>query len=287
MQVREDFLVPTGILSVFQIFGIFPLSLFDGDSRGINFFLRFVALINCLLILGITFASFYFASDIFDATNAIGLFVDIIQILSPIIAHLVICAEAPLSIASYRQFWVHFQDTFHLLQQLHGPLREELQRLYRRCQIKLGILFVVPLLIELRILYGISDNFWVYSRLAAEFAFIGCRLSYLNYCFHVELINWVLAQLEEHVRTLSNDSRSQLKRVEWEMTSGIAYRRLQVVQKATRIAVTQLTSTLSTCYRWSLLANLTNNFLSITIAFYWNYRTLYFSNLMYQAGELK
>lgn len=283
MQLDKDFPLPSQILSVCQVFGIFPLCL-NGDSRWTNLITKCVALINCLIILVIMFLTLYYAPDIFDTTNAIGLFVDIIQILAPILTHLVICIEAPFRISTYREFWREFQSTFHLVQSLHGPLEMDLKDLYRRCRNKFGILFIVPLAIEIRILYGIMDNFWVFSRLAGEFAFIGCRLSYLNFCLHIELVRWTLQLLEQEVRRISNDSRSQLKRVEWEMKEGFAYKRIQLVQRATR-KVMQLTSLLNKCYRWSLVTNLTNNFLSITIAFYWNYRSLYFSNLMYQAGK--
>lgn len=205
--------------------------------------------------------------------------------MAPILTHLVICIESFVRVNDYKKFWLQFGKTYSILQKLNGPLHEELTGVYKSVGFKLLLLFLVPLIIEVRILWGIADNYWVYSRLAAQFAFIGCRLSYLQLCLHLELINWLLRSLANEMQRLSNDSRSQLKSVEWEIYSQVAYRRLQLVRQATRDVV-ELTSHLNECYRWSLVTNLTNNFLSITIAFYWNFRSLYFNNLKYQAGKL-
>lgn len=282
MAPRKDILFPSTVLSVCQVFGIFPLSI--SGHTPTNILLKCVSLVNCLLILCITFFSLYYAPDIFDTTNAIGLFVDILQIMAPILTHLMIVLEAVIRVPSYQRFWSQFERTVLLLHTINGPLTVEIKTLYRRCMWKLGLFFILPLLIEVRILYGIRDNFWVFSRLAAEFSFIGCRLSFLQLCLHIDLINWLMQLSEQEVKRVSNDSRSQLKRVELEMATQVAYKRIQVVQRATR-NVGALTAEISNCYRWSLVANLTNNFLSITIAFYWNYRSLYFNNLKYQAGE--
>lgn len=282
MPALTDCPMPSEILCLSQVFGLFPVSL--SASPGIGVLLRCISVANSVAVLVITFFSLYYAPDIFDTLNAIGLFVDIIQIMAPILTHLVICVEALVRVNDYKKFWFQFGRTFATLQKLNGPLQEELMGVYRRVGLQLGILFVVPLLIEIRILWGIFDNYWVYSRLAAQFSFIGCRLSYLQLCLHLALINWVLQLLANEMQRLSNGSRSQLKSVEWEMTSQVAYRRILLVQQASKDVV-ELTSHLNQCYRWSLVANLTNNFLSITIAFYWNLRSLYFNNLKYQAGE--
>lgn len=282
MQPPTDIPTPDGLIFTFQVFGLFPLSLTGGPV--INVILQCISLGNCLVIAAIALCSLYFAPDIFDTTNTIGLFVDIIQIMAPILTHLAICCEALLRRESYTQFWVQFERICRGVERFQGPsLRGDLKSLYQRTRIKLLLLFLVPLALEIRILWGIFGNFWFFSRLAAEFSFIGCRLSFLQLCLYIALINWLLQLLAEEVQRISNESRSALKSVEREMDNRVAYRRVQWVQEAAR-EVVELTAKLNLCYRWSLVANLTNNFLSITIAFYWNYRSLYFNNLIYQAG---
>lgn len=283
MQEKKDFPIPWDIFLVFQVFGVFPVSLRGGP--GINSLLKLVSLLNLFLILIITTWSLYYAQDIFDVTNTLGLFVDIIQVMAPISTHFLICLESFFSARSYLRFWQQFSDSLQIIRELNGdPLSEELLRFYRNTRVKLLLFFWVPLFIEIRILWGIFPNFWFFSRIAAQFAFIGCRLSYLQLCFHIQIVNWLLQVLERELRRVANDSRSQLKCVVREMEDKMGCRRIQGVHKAT-CEVIKLTSTLNACYRWSLLANLTNNLLCITIAFYWNYRSLYFNNLIFQAGE--
>lgn len=279
--ILEEWTVPSEVLSVFQAFGLFPLTL--GKSPVTNFLLKWLSQLNTLLILVVIYLSFHYAYDIFDTTNTIGLIVDIVQIMAPILTHLVISVEATRSTQGYRQLWAHFERVWILLRQLDNEGVGDLRKLYWRFGAKLIVLFWLPLLIELRILYGIYSNFWVYSRLAAAFAFLGCRLSYLLYCLHVVIINWLLEKLAREAQRISNDSRSQLKSLRLEMDTGRNYRRIQMISEALS-QVYLATSALNMCFRWSLLANLTNNFLSITIAFYWNYRSLYFNNLIFQAG---
>lgn len=282
MQGQKDFPIPEDIFLVFQVCGVFPVSLRGGP--GINSILKIVSLLNSFVILIITTLSLYYALEIFDVTNTLGLFVDIIQVMAPISTHFLVCVEAFFSARSYQRFWQQFSNTLQDIRELNVDFTEDLKRFYRNTRIKLLIFFWVPLFIEIRILWGIFPNFWFYSRIAAQFAFIGCRLSYLQFCFHIQIVNWLLERLEEEVRRVANESRSQLKSLIWEMESKIGYQRIRGVHRAT-CEVIKLTSTLNACYRWSLLANLTNNLLCITIAFYWNYRSLYFNNLIFQAGE--
>lgn len=279
--VHEEWIAPVEILSVFQAFGLFPLTLTGGPV--INFLLKSLSLLNTLFILIILYLSFHFAYDIFDTTNTIGLIVDIVQIMAPILTHLVIAVEATRRIGNYRHLWATFERVWDLIQQLDNGSVGDLKKLYWRFGVQLAILFWVPLAVELRILYGIYTNFWVYSRLAAAFAFLGCRLSYLLYSLHVVIINWLLEQLAREAQRISNESRSQLKSLRVEMDAGRLYHRIKVISEALS-QVYLATSAVNLCFRWSLLFNLTNNFLSITIAFYWNYRSLYFNNLIFQAG---
>ena len=282
--LERVFIVPKGLLLVFQVFGLFPWTLHE-PSSGSKALQSLLSLAHCVAIVGIFSCCLYYAPNIFDTLNAIGLFVDIIQILAPILAHLIICIEAAHHCSTYRLLWNRLEKVFHIVQQLQGPQTKSLRALYFRCGMKCLFFALFPLILELRILWGISDNYWVYSRLAAKFSFIGCRLSYLQLSVHLQIIKWLLQQLEEETRNISNDSRSQLKSLTWEMHRGDALRRIHLVQQATS-GVMELTGDLNTCYQWSLTANLTNNFLSITIAYYWNYRSLYFNNLKYQLESM-
>lgn len=281
--VHEGWIVPTEILAVFQAFGLFPLTL-GKMSPVIDFLLKCISQVNTILIVVIVYLSYHFAYNIFDTTNTIGLIVDIVQIMAPILTHLIISLEATRRIKDYRILWTHFAAISDVIQQLDKELLGDLKGVYSRFGITLAILFWVPLALELRILYGIYGNFWIYSRLAAAFAFIGCRLSYLLYCLHVHIINWLLDKLALEAQRISNDSRSELKSLRIDMDSGRTYKRIKMISEGMS-QVYMATSTLNWCFRWSLLANLTNNFLSITIAFYWNYRSLYFNNLIFQAGR--
>lgn len=274
--------LPTDLLRPFQAFGLFPLSTAGGVVQA-SVPLRLLSLLHCLLVLAITCASLYFAPDIFDTTNAIGLFVDVLQILIPLLTHLLICAECVLRVPSYRSFWAQFARTLRRTETLRGPLALPLRRLYLRCRLELLLLSLLPLAVELRILWGIRSNFWFYSRLAAELSLVGCRLSYLLLCLHLRLLHWLLQLHQREVRRLADESRAQP--LEWQWRRGVATRRLARVQEGTR-DVQRLTGLLNHCWRWSLLANLTNNLLCITIAFYWNYRSLYFNNLMFQTESL-
>lgn len=279
---KEVLRVPADIFHIFQFLGLFPVPISNGFAKTV--LLKCVSFSNSLIVVIITCLSLYFSTEIFDQTNAIGLFVDVVQILAPILTHLVICIEAQRRHKAHKIYWLQFEKIYQITLNLDAELEESLKRMTNRFRINFIVLCSVTLFIEMRILYGIVDNFWVYSRLAAEFSFIGCRLGLLQFCYYVDSVNFLLQRLEKEIRIISNESRSQLKSVEWEMESQISYKRISIAEKAIR-EILQLTSILNFTFRWSLLANMTNNFLSITIAFYWNYRSLYFNNLKYQAGR--
>ena len=275
---------PKKLFVVFQIFGLFPLSL-EPSKPAYDFLQRCITLLHCISLVAIFTCCLVYASIIFYTKYAIGLFVDMLQTLGPILAHLIILIEASRRVRSYRLFWQQLRETFWLVQELQGPQIKNLRVLYFKSTLKFLVFFWIPLIIELTILWGIRKNYWIYTRLAVQMSLFACRLSILQLCLHLQMIKWILQQVEEETRIISNESKSQLKSLAFEMRRGIILRRIQVIHKITS-AVMVLTSHLNHCFNWSLLANLLHNFFSITVALYWNYRALQFKNRNNKAESL-
>lgn len=82
---------PAALLSFFRLFGLFP---FHVDSHSFpEFLVRLLHLINILVELILLYLCYYYARSMFDFSHAIGLIVDVLQIIAPILTHLVSLLE--------------------------------------------------------------------------------------------------------------------------------------------------------------------------------------------------
>lgn len=261
--------VTVRILYFFQVM-CFLLVRVQGQAKVFEWLVLLLALLNVTVVVTLLWACYYFAEYMFDFGNMIGLIVDVTQIVAPIFAHFFVLAEAIYFREPIRRLW---RDIFAILAHAEVDLDTHLVASYKQFLAKAVTLQVVATFIESRILWAITAA-WFNSRMSAEWSFISCRSAYIFYVLHVDIVRGILWAMANDLRYVSFASKSQLKSKRVEMDRRVLLRKLEH-NRLLYGQVYRVVLKLNQCLGWSLIGNLMNNFLAITIAFYWNYRGAY------------
>lgn len=265
--------IATKLLIPFQLFG-FLLVIVPSRNKGLEFVLLLLACLNACIVATLAWSCYYYADYMFDFSNKIGLIVDVTQIVAPIVAHLIVILEALYNRKTIRRLWM---EIFEIIAMGGEALQLILKRVYVKFVLKAIALHVIATALEVRILLGIKSS-WFRSRVTAEWSFIGCRSLYIFYFLHVDIIGGLLESVASDLQAVSRASISQLKSKRLEMDTKELLGRVEF-NRGVFNKVYSVVQRLNVCFGWSLISNLINNFLAITIAFYWNYRGVYIERL--------
>lgn len=265
---------PIRLLLFFQVF-CFVLVTIPNRQKPFERFLLFLSTVNISIGLTLLWSCYYYAQVMFDFENKLSGMVDIIQIVAPIITHVVLLLEAIYHRGTIYRLWLEFLEIFAIG---GAELHQILQRVLFYFFVKVGTLQLVATAVECRILWGISGS-WFRSRITAQYAFISCRSAYIFYILHADIIGGVLELIATDLETIFMEYQPRIK---WRKSNRIqgksATHRIEKNRKVLRL-IFSIVQKMNVCFAWSLMFNLVNNFLSITIAFYWNYRGAYMRRL--------
>lgn len=263
----------TKLLIPFQLFG-FLLAIVPLRNKRLEWILLFLASLNACIVATLAWSCYYYAEFMFDFSNKIGLIVDVTQIVAPILAHLIAILEALYNRKTIRRLWI---EIFEIIEMGGEHLQTILRKVYIKFVVKAFVLHILATALEVRILWGIMSS-WFRSRATAEWSFIGCRTLYIFYFLHVDIIGGILDSVAIDLQAVSRASISQLKSKRLEMDTKELLNRVEF-NRGVFNKVYSIVQRLNVCFGWALISNLINNFLAITIAFYWNYRGVYIERL--------
>lgn len=271
------------IMRFFQLMGFF-LVFINKKRRKWEFILIILALIYILGTISLLTVCYVYRHYMFTFINQIGLIVDTTQIIMPITAHLVILIESIYYKEVFREICNNVYGVYCLKKEDLSPI---LKRVLIEYLVKLIVIQFFATSIEIGILIGIynrgskriTDLAWFNSRLSAQWSFFACRSNYLFFCFLADIIKAVLICIGEDLKYISMASKSELKSKQLEKSIKCLYKKLDQNRKLYSV-IWNVNMMMNRCFRWSLVLNLINNFLAITIAIYWNYRGFYVGSLV-------
>lgn len=234
----------------FQIFTISSVIL-PNTKKKINLILNFCAILNLTLLSSIVYCSFKYEEDIFFSRDIIGKFTDIIQLLSPIISHIIIIVESLRTKKAQTKIWNKIIVSNSLLKS-NNYRKEEI-----RYSIKFFILNFLSILSEI-VIFRLERNDVKYTNLwyCKLYSNIVVRLENLQIILYVDFLGSRLKVINNEMRLLSYSSNIE------------SYEKIKKI-KILHSILWDISQTLNTRFGWSLLFSIINYFVCLTVDFYW------------------
>lgn len=242
----------------FQIFTICTVIL-PNTKKIINFFLNFCAILNLILLSAIVFFAFKYEQYIFYSRDIIGKITDIIQLLAPIISHMVLICESLRTKREQNEIWSKLITSNSLLKSVSYKKNEI------RYTIKFFILNFVSILTEIVIL-RLERHDLKYTKLwyCKLYSNIVVRLENLQIILYVDILGSRLKIINNEMRTMSKSRTVGLKK----STDLESYKKIQKI-KVLYSLLWDISQTLNCRFGWSLLFSIINYFVCLTVDFYW------------------
>lgn len=242
----------------FQIFTISSVTL-PNTKKIISFILNLCAILNLLLLSAIIFLAFYYEEEIFYSRDIIGKFTDIIQLLAPIISHMVIICQSLRTKKEQTKIWNKIIISNSLLKSASYRKAE------LRYSIKFFILNILSILSEIVIL-RLEKHDLKYTKLwyCKLYSNIVVRLENLQIILYVDILESRLKIINNEMRILTNSSQPTLTKI----TDKKSYEKIKKI-KILHSILWDISQTLNTRFGWSLLFSIINYFVCLTVDFYW------------------
>lgn len=261
----------TGHLRFFRVFGF---CLLESNSKWPISILNLGNIIGELVLLYLCYHS---AKGMFDFSHTIGLIVDVLQIVAPIITHLVCLIDCLCQKRRHEQIWQGLMQLLDDGGMVLSPIKKTLNRYFLTVTIAFLLCTAIEAWIMLR-----ASFIWFRSRAVGEWAFMSCRAAFLYYILHVVIVGSIIRMIVAELRYAASDSKSQLKSSRVEMEQQTILMRVAFCRKCYE-RLYRISLEMSYCFGWSLICHLMYNFMDITIALYYNYRRVVLGVL--NAGE--
>lgn len=253
----------SGHLRLFRVFGF---CLLDSKSPS-EWPISILNLGNIIAELALLYLCYHCAKGMFDFSHTIGLIVDVLQIVAPIITHLVCLIDCLYQKRRHQRIW---QGLMQLLDDGGGLVLSPIKQTLNRYFLTVFIAFLLCTAIEVWILLNASF-IWFRSRAVGEWAFISCRAAFLYYILHVVIVGSIIQMIVAELKS------SRVEMEQRKILARVAFCR-KCYERLYRISLE-----MSYCFGWSLICHLMYNFMDITIALYYNYRRVVLGVL--NAGE--
>lgn len=268
------------ILFYFQLFAV--CAFIPRKSTIIERLLIGWCIINVLILTTISILVVYYYKYIFFDNDAIGALTDVMQLAAPFFAHYIIIMESVYTKSKRLHIW-------QILNQVDSSLTTTLKintpkmvRLgMKRYFIKAMLTQLICIVTEVRIMAYIYPNLeWSRLWYVKFYTVNACRSSHLFYIFFVDMVK---IRMEIIGEALLNLNRLRF-------VGGYGGGKLQMRQLAMlKEAYTKLwyaSQEVDVVFGWSVLINVTANFVCLSVNLYWNYAALYFGSNPYWMESL-
>lgn len=242
----------------FQIFTICTVIL-PNTKKIITFFLNFCAILNLILLSAIVYFAFKYEKYIFYSRDIIGKITDIIQLLAPIISHMVIICESLRTKRKQSEIWNKLITSNSLLKSVSYK-REEI-----RYSMKFFLLNFFSILTEIVIL-RLERRDLKYTKLwyCKLYSNIVVRFENLQIILYVDILGSRLKIINSEMKTMSKSSHIGFKKsIDLE-----SYEKLEKI-KVLYSLLWDISQTLNSRFGWSLLFSIIYYFVCLTVDFYW------------------
>lgn len=246
---------------VFQIFGICPA--LPDTKIIISKIIQFLIILNTAILLTITFIIYNYEELIFHSRDIIGKFTDVLELVAPIMAHMVAIFESVWARKDQNKIWNKITE-FNLTMKdfkLICYKKEE-----RRFSIKFFLLNI-SILSEIAIIaIASSEGEYKWSRhwYCRIYSNIVGRLGNLQLIMYIEFLCSRIRNINKELIHISNLTELYfIEKIHLRI-----YRSIEKI-KLSHSIFWDISETMNSRFGWSLLFSITNYFICLTVDFYW------------------
>lgn len=267
------------ILFYFQLFAVCAFA--PQKSIIIERLLIGWCIINFLILATISSLVVYYYKYIFFDSDAIGALTDVMQLAAPFCAHYIIIIESLYTKSKRLHVWQLMNQVDYSLTATLKINTSKMVRLgMKRYFIKAMLTQVICIATEIRIMAYIYPNLeWSRLWYAKFFTFSACRSNHLFYIFFVDMVKIRMEIIGEALLNLNrlwfvggNSGKLQLRQL--------------AVLKEAYTKLWNASQIIDIVFGWSVLINVTANFVCLSVNLYWNYAAMYFGSNPYWLESL-
>ena len=271
------------IIYFFKFCGFHLISLNHNDNKKIDKYFFCLTIIYLFYLFCVCLVTFYYAEKFFFLSDAASLFTDIIQLFAPILSHVIMLFESIVFRKNHKIIWNNFCLVDRYLQSYNNDnIVKIIDKSYINYIIKLILTMLVCTFVEIKIMTAIIANKeWSRHWFASIFTFIMTRAFHLFYTFYVDIITVRLQILNNELLIIGENSLiigNHLQNNKEKL-----YTQLKSLKNIYTILWENCVM-LNDCFGWSQLANITANFICLTVDFYWIYASLYYQTNVFGTG---
>lgn len=246
---------------IFQIFGICPA--LPDTKKMISKILQSLIILNISILLTITLIIYNYEEFIFHSRDIIGKFTDVLELIAPIMAHLVAIFESVWTKKDQKKIWNKINEFNFTMKEfkLICYKKEERRFLMKFFLLNISILSEIAI-----IMIATSEGEYKWSRhwYCRIYSNIVGRLGNLQLILYIEF-------LCSRIRNINNELIHISSLTELYFIEKI---HLKVYESIKSIKISHsifwdISETMNSRFGWSLLFSISNYFICLTVDFYW------------------
>uniref|UniRef100_A0A240SYM3 Gustatory receptor n=1 Tax=Phlebotomus papatasi TaxID=29031 RepID=A0A240SYM3_PHLPP len=266
-----------GILYLFHFAGLCPVSLEtskENPKRIQNILLALWSFVNFALVLTLATVVFINYDSVFSPDSDVGQFNDLVKFVTVILTHATTLAEAILTRSTLLSAWTRLYTVDNLFHQIGIPVTHNRLTFCRKFSTKFLIYLTATLIIELSIIATIQfDITWTRNWIATFLSLLISRMRHLHLTMFVDLIRSRLHIVRKELKQMVVITKNNHFVLKDELTTKRIESRLVQMKKIYGV-LWECHGDVNSCFGWSELAALMQNFIQLTCDLYWIYSVL-------------
>lgn len=246
---------------IFQIFGICPA--LPDTKIIISRILQFLIILNTTILLTISLIIYNYEEFIFHSRDIIGKFTDVLELVAPIMAHMVAIFESIWTKRDQIKIW-------NKMTEFNFTMKDFKLICYKKEQRRFSIKFFllnITILSEIAIIMIASSEAeykWARHWYCRLYSNIVGRLGNLQLILYIEFLCSRIRNINKELVHISNLTELYfIEKIHLKI-----YKSIKKAKMAHSI-FWDISETMNSRFGWSLLFSITNYFICLTVDFYW------------------
>lgn len=246
---------------VFQIFGICPA--LPDTKIIISKIIQFIIILNTAILLTISLIIYNYEEFIFHSRDIIGKFTDVLELVAPIMAHMVAIFESVWAKKHQIKIWNKMTEFNFTMKEFKLISHKKEERRFSKKFFLLNISILSEIAI-IMIALSEEEYKWATHWYCRIYSNIVGRLGNLQLILYIEFLCSRIRNINTELVHISNLSELYF----------IEKIHLKIYKSIKKIKISHsifwdISETLNSRFGWSLLFSITNYFICLTVDFYW------------------
>lgn len=244
---------------IFQFFGI--CKVLPNTKKNLVNLILFGPFFHSSILLGMVIIIYTYEEHIFYPSDIIGKFTDVIELVFPILTHVIAILETLTTRKEQMKIWIRIIQGNLILKEFKSYLNKKEEKTYIKKFILLNLICFSTELAVIMLATVTNDYRWRNHWCTRLFSNIVGRLLNLHYILYIDLIY-------SRVRVINDELKDISHRININEDNQLNYKKISKIKKL-HSNFWVMSQSVNSRFGFSLLVSITNYFVCLTVDFYW------------------